>query len=127
MRRAGSASRGNDRPVLLVVHSGEGIEGLKEGVIDAVVRAVGQFWRNSGGGDFEQRIELMLGRSSWWCDGWWPGWQSDCFEVGSNRSGRRQGGDQAHSAATRGALADLNGEDAGEQDGPGQSMSALLW
>ena len=33
----------------------------------------------------------------------------------------------AFGAATCGALADVNGEDVGEQDGPGESMSALLW
>ena len=38
--------------------SGGGIQELKGGVPGAAVRATGQFERNSGGGDFEQRIEL---------------------------------------------------------------------
>ena len=39
----GAGQGGSNRPDLLVVHSGEGMKGLKEGVTSAVVRAVGQF------------------------------------------------------------------------------------
>ena len=56
---------------------------------------MGQFERNSGGGDFEQHIELMLGREE---TGLRPvslslpdGKLLQVFKVGSNRSGRRKG------------------------------------